>query len=136
MRTTKEDRERWARLAEEATPGPWTLEGGPPLGWNVAAAHVTVRICEGTDSESDARLIAASRDAVPALLADLAAAESERDAAREALRQVAEQAHATAVCYLEYGMEEIRRYSAANDLTEIRDAARAALAGKGGNTNG
>ena len=64
------------------------------------------------------------------------AAESERDAAREALRQVAEQAHATAVCYLEYGMEEIRRYSAANDLTEIRDAARAALAGKGGNTNG
>lgn len=65
-------------------------------------------------------------EAVPALLTDLATAEA-------ALEQIVKKAHGIAADHLNFGMEEIRRYAAANDLTDIRDIARAALAGKGGN---
>lgn len=60
-----------ARLCEAATAGPWETR---PLG--------STHLLDGPRTEVDLRLCAASRTAVPALLASLSRAEAERDAAR------------------------------------------------------
>jgi len=84
--STAEEREQWQTLAEAATPGPWKVslerivapEKRPmpelyDAPFPVGFAH----------SGRDTLFIAAAREAVPALLADLEAAERERDAWRE-----------------------------------------------------
>jgi len=73
-----EERERWRELAEAATPGPWEVrEGYDPTIVQVGSDWPT-----GSDEglgqvygHPDAEFLAAAREAVPALLADLEAAE-------------------------------------------------------------
>ena len=78
-------------LCDAATPGPWVAAPSPWEG--VSAPHGDPRdggSCEIVDcvrgpSHGDAAFIAAAREALPALITRLRAAESEVDAAREAL---------------------------------------------------
>ena len=154
--TTAEQRAEWARLADEATPGPWRPGREPPpvcndwfdrlpVGTHPVESTGTLfalgAAVAATAHAGDAAFIAASRDAVPALLADLAAAESERDALREALRVI----H-TAVRWDGKGQHNDARAwldargiyngdldgSFDNGDAVLEAVARAALAGKGG----
>jgi hypothetical protein len=87
---TPEQRAEWQRLADAATPGPWefcpggdntgsdadlklgSIRGSVPGG---GCYHLARVWNDGPNPEADARLIAAAREAVPALLSALSAAE-------------------------------------------------------------
>lgn len=88
---TPERREELARLAEEATEGPWVWdEDRTVLAWQADGENSCQSVIATTeDAPADAAFIATARTAVPALLAEnaslraaLAAAEAERDEAR------------------------------------------------------
>lgn len=108
MKTTPEQRAEWARLAEKATPGEWLAErcttSEVEVGAETTAGHLSVAwvhlghapsandIAGGT---RDAAFIAAARTAVPALLADLEAAERREEGLR---RKVLTLAHGWQTC--------------------------------------
>ena len=75
---TPAERARLAALADAATPGPWDEHE-----WAVVALPEVAPVCHAVH-EDDAAFIAASRTAVPALLAALDDAERERDRLRAA----------------------------------------------------
>lgn len=91
--------EELAALAAAATPGPWKARQEDDDDWAVRQVNddppgVTTYIVEGCHQGKsggmyDAEFIAAAREAVPALLARVAQAETERDAAKELLATVA-----------------------------------------------
>ena len=65
---TEEELARIEALANAATPGPWETYGSDRYGWRVDGPPDTD---EGRISEENARFIAAARDAVPALVAEV-----------------------------------------------------------------
>lgn len=73
-RATMSDEQEWARLADAATPGPWTTLGVRADGaFPVLAEEGRVWIAPiGSGRSADAQFIAASREAIPALLAEVA----------------------------------------------------------------
>lgn len=87
--STKEQRDSWQRLSDAATAGPWKAERPIPgflrfvvadvLGWGIYPA--TNEPTHGVPAGDDADFIAAAREAVPALLQDVAALTTERDGA-------------------------------------------------------
>lgn len=112
QRVTGLDLDELERLCEQATPGPWKWDeegdansndwdghGPDLLALSVLERHGSLTLPKtvigswghdawGLDIEEvDAAFIAASRTAVPALIAALRAAERERDTLREALRE-------------------------------------------------
>jgi hypothetical protein len=102
--STAEQRQEWARLAEAATTAPWTVEAGEYSGkdwligivavhlggsmdgqsYAVTTDHVHASELDG-DARTDAAFIAASRAAVPALLADVDRLTGDNAALSEAL---------------------------------------------------
>jgi hypothetical protein len=99
--STEEQRQEWARLAEAATTAPWIIEAGDYSGsnWLVASLgasciddkcytvttdHIHASELEG-DAKTDAEFIAASRAAVPELLADVDRLTGDNAALSEAL---------------------------------------------------
>jgi hypothetical protein len=87
--STAEQRQEWARLAGAATPGVWTVEQHSGIlheGTPSTCAVLTTEeydLASFGDSEQamfDSAFIAASRAAVPALLADVERLTAERDA--------------------------------------------------------
>ena len=92
----KDEREKLAKLAEAATPGPWTAVRRDDLPdgihYDVDGPEDPYRVCTCDEHDprarsprADAAFIAAAREAVPALLAALDEAEAD-------LRQEAEEA--------------------------------------------
>jgi hypothetical protein len=70
--STEQERQEWARLAEAATPGEWVARSYDRLVTDDESAIAQGWENVGTiDSEDDLAFIAASRAAVPALLADV-----------------------------------------------------------------
>ena len=96
------DRDRLRALDENATPGPWTVEHGSDWGLDgrqvpqssVSRADRVAITWDDHGGEvfvpADAEFIAASRQAVPALLDMLDQAEAERDQARSQVDRVRE----------------------------------------------
>jgi hypothetical protein len=82
--TTPQQRAEWAALAEAATPGPWEAVQGASAGWWVeqpnTATIADIDIDYSGQPDADAAFIAAAREAVPALLADLEAVEAALEA--------------------------------------------------------
>lgn len=79
---TADERTELARLAEAATPGPWWIDaGGPDESSSLVGADnheiASLPYYSPYRREPDERFIAAARDAVPRLLADLARVEGE-----------------------------------------------------------
>jgi len=103
LAATRERRDEWKRLAEAATPGPWAIPvanmfrviapeaqhtngpagATPPYPWCIVAD-----VGHETTGPADAEFIAAARNAVPDLIAQVEALESERDALRTALTEI------------------------------------------------
>ena len=98
MKTTKEQRDEWRKLANEATEGPWesTIEG--ESGRVVAddpnyPSFWLISICDTSQSPKEyenAIFIAESRTAVPALLDDIDELIAEHDALVLAKQRIAE----------------------------------------------
>ena len=99
------DRDRLRELASGATPGPWeaqdyddhpgdegscVLTHEPERGTRAIAYAIAYPWTTPESCEADAEFIAASRQAVPALLDMLDQAEAERDQAQAALDRVRE----------------------------------------------
>lgn len=93
---TPDDRDRLRELAENATPGPWMLDRDQRDGWMVVFGgneypHGYNIIGSNEYLEpADAEFIAASRQAMPALLDMLGQALAERDHARAQVDRVRE----------------------------------------------
>lgn len=102
-----DDLARWQALADAATPGPWHDQEDPKHPGNRWVTDYRglaglIGTGQGEDAEADAAFIAASRRAVPALLAEVQAlredcatladarlgAEVERDALRDTVKRV------------------------------------------------
>lgn len=80
---TLEDRDRLRALAENATPGPWIPH--PSYVWTSELGGIIQNWSEDANAAADMELIAASRQAVPALLDMLDQAEARiRDLTQEA----------------------------------------------------
>ena len=92
-RPTRTHLAQWKRLAEEATEGPWEAARNRPVsgsdfysvdaGDEIVASPGLVPDRAGPQASADVDFIAASRQAVPALIAEVEALRAERDAARE-----------------------------------------------------
>lgn len=65
--------EEWKKLADSATPGPWEVyNGGWHLGIEAADGSIaSVEHCDAFDGKPSAAFIAASREAVPALIEEV-----------------------------------------------------------------
>ena len=91
--TTPEQRTEWQTLADAATPGPWYSQENDLIGgfcvMPTDSPPSQVRACTIADftSAKDSRFIAAAREAMPALLAEVAQLQSEVATLRTALRQ-------------------------------------------------
>jgi hypothetical protein len=80
--STAEQRQEWARLAEAATPGEWEIRNHGSAGSAIVTGeYERVFTVARTFEHENAAFIAASRTAVPALLADVDRLTAERDAA-------------------------------------------------------
>jgi hypothetical protein len=93
--------EEWAKLAEAATPGPWWADRAADAArlygnetFDVESADCPVAVggpvedggpYVGAMSEADARFVAAAREAVPALLAEVSQLRTKVDAIRKRL---------------------------------------------------
>lgn len=93
--TTRERRDEWKRLAEAATEGPWDLDMNKRWGsWKVTAPpsdghpDYSRKIADSLLTEADAEFIAAAREAVPALIAEVESLSVERDDLRAKLKLV------------------------------------------------
>lgn len=77
------DKEQLRKLTDKATHGPWTAhEGVVGAEWSGAydwSGPVDDRVLVADAGEADAEFIAASREAVPAMLRELEISESERN---------------------------------------------------------
>jgi hypothetical protein len=92
--STEQQRQEWARLAEAATPGEWVVEQHSGILHEGAPSTCAVLTTEEYDLASfgdseqamfDATFIAASRAAIPALLADVDRLTGDNAALSEAL---------------------------------------------------
>jgi hypothetical protein len=80
--STAEQRQEWARLAEAATPGEWEIRNHGSAGSAIVTGeYERVFTVARMFEHENAAFIAASRTAVPALLADVDRLTAERDAA-------------------------------------------------------
>jgi len=97
MKTTKEQRDEWRKLARLATPGAWYAEetqAGPRRWSNARVRRVNddefiVEGRQGRPRFVDAELIAASRTAIPALLDDVDALTERMAKLEHALMRIA-----------------------------------------------
>ena len=80
------DRDRLRELAENATPGPWLPHAR--YVWTSELGGIIQNWSEDANAAADMELIAATRQAVPALLDMLDQAEAERDNARAQVDRV------------------------------------------------
>jgi hypothetical protein len=86
---TREELDRWKQLAEAATAGLWETMWSPKIGTAVAAySDYYETVCDGAALEN-AEFIAAARDAVPRLVAEVERLTGAR--VPELLRQIYEQ---------------------------------------------
>lgn len=91
---TPEQRQQWRALADGATEGPWEAARDRDnwiVGdlWNGLNGMVGgFAAGGGPQAEADAAFIAAAREAVPALLADLEAAEARAEKAEAAIARL------------------------------------------------
>lgn len=121
-----------AELLAAATPGPWEAVQGASGGWWIEqpnTATIADIDCDysGAPAE-DAALIAAMRNALPDLLAHLAAVTAERDEARAAVGGLLAAVESMRVAY--YSTDWRDQYTRADHLDAIVSAAakcRAAL---------
>lgn len=88
---TPEQIAEWRRLAEAATPGPWSapVETGPTEVHGATPVAIT-SLVHSVAEKHDARFIAAAREAVPALLAEVERLRADYEARREACRALGE----------------------------------------------
>lgn len=91
--TPRERRDEWKRLADAATEGPWDLDMNKRWGsWKVTAPpsdghpDYSRKIADSLLTEADAEFIAAAREAVPALAAEVETLSVERDDLRAKLK--------------------------------------------------
>jgi hypothetical protein len=110
--STAEQRQEWARLAEAATPGEWVASFG--VTWDVVVGKLKKVITRtsgiNNNTRADAAFIAASRTAVPALLADVDRLTGDNAALSEALD--------TALAHLKES--EAERDALAGQLAKVR----------------
>ncbi len=113
----------WARLAGEATEGPWrSAFYGDRDEWELSAEFVIVSCREpDTLSDADAAFIAAARTAVPRLLA-------EREALRAEVERLHGQARVEDVIYLDVCRQLDHERAVRTEIAAERDRARGTAA--------
>jgi len=121
---TNEQITEWRRLAEAATPGPWTTDGnefaveGRRLG-KCYDQYDGVRLAIHDNAIADAAFIAAAREAIPALLAEVERLQHGND-------QLRPQRHAAREDAYRLGVDE--GIKLAREIRDERDRLRAELA--------
>lgn len=67
---TNEELDKLEELANKATPGPWKIDGY--ASFSIAVAHIYSEILiANTHCNNDAKFVAASREAIPKLIAEV-----------------------------------------------------------------
>ena len=122
-RVSDAEEAEWARLAGEATEGPWrSAFYGDRDEWELSAEFVIVSCREpDTLSDADAAFIAAARTAVPRLLA-------EREALRAEVERLHGQARVEDVIYLDVCQQLDHERAVRTEIAAERDRARGTAA--------
>ena len=127
---TPAERARLAALAEAATPGPWEAvheHAGHHVALVGDLSIIGSDAAESSADNIDAAFIAASRAAVPELLAALADAEAERDRLRERVKLAEAWLEAEDTAYRKH-IDPDRR--AMREINSAREAFRASKGGE------
>lgn len=78
--STQQQRQEWRELAEALVPGEWNVRPDTHLVVRGPWIVVSVSLSDAAETQATAAFIAAAREAVPQLLADVDALQAERDA--------------------------------------------------------